>query len=617
MKTFTSISRKCMLAFMLFFSLASVQGQSYLVGPASPAVGTSANYTSHNHYNLFNVLHPTGIYIDSITIYPSTAATSYTVVIQNSAQAQIASYTGTSTVGGNQPERIKVNLFVPMGTGYRMGLTTGSVGMLRNQDGILFPYTVPNVITFTGATFGTTYWYFFYNIRVHLPITATDAGLTRIISPGDSVCSGLQPVDVVLKNYGPADLTATDIKWKVNNVDQTTYNWTGNIFVNDSAIVTIGQYNFLTGTSYDIKAYTHNPNNTPDTINGNDTVVRSGVFVKTSPTASTNATSIDICQGDTALIALTLTGTPPWSLLVQSGTTTIPFTNITTANPVVGVTPATSATFSLVGLSDATGCSVDPAITVAVNVFPAPPATITPQAGTAACQGDSVPLMATVGLNFTYEWYKDGVLIQGQTSFMYYARESGTYTLKVTTPIGCSATSAPISIFIHPIPDVNLGNDTVLLPGQTVLLDAGAGYSSYLWSTGATSQTIQADSTGTGVGVKTVWVQVTDNNGCQGGDTILINFSNNPGITEPERLTTVRVIPNPASDQAEVLLNGYTTGEVMVKIFSTDGRLADHRLSAVDDGRVLIDVSKLPVGSYLIKLSSEQLNSVCRLIIQR
>ena len=50
--------------------------QSYLIGPASPAIGTSANYTSHNHQEVFSVLNSSGVYIDSITIYPSTTATS-------------------------------------------------------------------------------------------------------------------------------------------------------------------------------------------------------------------------------------------------------------------------------------------------------------------------------------------------------------------------------------------------------------------------------------------------------------------------------------------------------------------------------------------------------------
>ena len=43
---------------------------------------------------------------------------------------------------------------------------------------------------------------------------------------------------------------------------------------------------------------------------------------------------------------------------------------------------------------------------------------------------------------------------------------------------------------------VNLGNDTVLCYGSTVSLDAGSGYYSYLWNTGATTQTITVNTAG-------------------------------------------------------------------------------------------------------------------------
>ena len=44
---------------------------------------------------------------------------------------------------------------------------------------------------------------------------------------------------------------------------------------------------------------------------------------------------------------------------------------------------------------------------------------------------------------------------------------------------------------------VDLGNDTTsICQGDSVLLDAGAGHTNYLWSTGETTQTIYADASG-------------------------------------------------------------------------------------------------------------------------
>lgn len=259
MKKRNALSLACILSALLFSLPISTHAQSWLVGPVDPSIGTSANYTSHNHYQIFDVMNPMGVYLDSITIYPASAATSFTIVVQNSAQTVIASYTGTSTVGSNLADRFKTNLFVPMGTGYRLGLTTGSVGVLRNSTGAVYPYSIPNVLSFTGNTFDATYWYFFYNIRVKLPAVQTDAGISAIASPGDSVCAGTNPVQVTLKNFGPNDLTSATIHWAVNNVAQTPFPWTGTIPVNGTSNVTVGNFAFATGTTYNIKAYTHQP----------------------------------------------------------------------------------------------------------------------------------------------------------------------------------------------------------------------------------------------------------------------------------------------------------------------------------------------------------------------
>jgi uncharacterized protein (TIGR02145 family) len=64
---------------------------------------------------------------------------------------------------------------------------------------------------------------------------------------------------------------------------------------------------------------------------------------------------------------------------------------------------------------------------------------------------------------------------------------------------------------------LNLGPDIAICPGDSVLLDAGYGRSSYLWSTGETSHTIWVYSPGT------YWVNTTEPD-CNLSDTILISY---------------------------------------------------------------------------------------------
>ncbi|PKL10539.1 MAG: hypothetical protein CVV52_17890 [Spirochaetae bacterium HGW-Spirochaetae-8] len=172
-----------------------------------------------------------------------------------------------------------------------------------------------------------------------------------------------------------------------------------------------------------------------------------------------------------------------------------------------------------------------------------------------------------------------------------------------------------VIITIHPAPAVNLGNDTAILPGQTVILNAGSGFTSYLWSTGATTQTINASSAV--VGVIPFWVQVTDNNGCKGGDTIEINFTNHPGIAEATKSPGFSIVPNPASNQVEVLWDAMANEPVSLTIITLDGRMVVQKTLCPSDGKALLDVSALPAGNYLIQLSSLTNRTIQRLVIVR
>ena len=70
-----------------------------------------------------------------------------------------------------------------------------------------------------------------------------------------------------------------------------------------------------------------------------------------------------------------------------------------------------------------------------------------------------------------------------------------------------------------PVPlTVNLGSDQIIMEGDSIILDAGNSGSTYLWSTGATTQTIVVDTTGK------YWVKVTNGNRT-GSDTALMDLS--------------------------------------------------------------------------------------------
>jgi len=94
--------------------------------------------------------------------------------------------------------------------------------------------------------------------------------------------------------------------------------------------------------------------------------------------------------------------------------------------------------------------------------------------------------------------------------------QAGTYNVQLIVNEGM-ATQASLCkniVIVNP-PAMNLGPDQTICQGSSTVLDAGAGFSSYLWSTGATTRMITVGTAGT------YWAQGTKY-GCQASDTISV-----------------------------------------------------------------------------------------------
>ncbi|MBK9274862.1 MAG: gliding motility-associated C-terminal domain-containing protein [Flavobacteriales bacterium] len=97
---------------------------------------------------------------------------------------------------------------------------------------------------------------------------------------------------------------------------------------------------------------------------------------------------------------------------------------------------------------------------------------------------------------------------------------SGTYSVLVTDPQGCSATFDAQVVLVEP-PVVDLGPDTTVCTGPGVVLDAGNPGSTYLWSTGATGQTISPSQSG-------LYGVLVSNSVCQASDSVMLTVLPGP-----------------------------------------------------------------------------------------
>ena len=121
----------------------------------------------------------------------------------------------------------------------------------------------------------------------------------------------------------------------------------------------------------------------------------------------------------------------------------------------------------------------------------------------------------------------------------------------------------------------NLGNDTIICGTDSLLLDAGAGYATYLWSDSlmSTSQTIIVDSATYGIGVHTFYVSVTDSvSNCLSKDTIVVEITTCVGIEDLASTIDLNVYPNPNKGQFTLNLTTQKTTDLQIRITNIQGQ---------------------------------------------
>ncbi len=175
------------------------------------------------------------------------------------------------------------------------------------------------------------------------------------------------------------------------------------------------------------------------------------------------------------------------------------------------------AGFYTVTVVDSAGCQAEE--NVAINNLGA--AILAASATDNNCSNENTAF-ATVtaigGAPFTYEW-SDALSQSSDTAFNLF---NGTYAVSVTGTAGCIAVDVVTIGSSFDAPVVELGNNLNACIGSEVILTAGGGYTSYLWTTGATTPSIVATLS------QTYALTVGNAAGCFNSDTISVQFVTQP-----------------------------------------------------------------------------------------
>ena len=210
------------------------------------------------------------------------------------------------------------------------------------------------------------------------------------------------------------------------------------------------------------------------------------------------------------------------------------------------------------------------------------------------CEGDTVFLKALPeGDNFSYKWSN------GDTSSTIIARDSGYYSVQITSENGCTDT---VGIRIDRVPrpeaQIEVSGSNPFCEGDTVLLTAlpnGDNYS-YEWSNGEQTQSITVADSGYYI------VKVINEYGCSDTAGIKVDIA-------PKPIAQIEIIgSNPICESDSVLLkaipegsdyhyewsNGETTGTIFAKDSGYYSVKVSYQYGCFDTAGVRIDILPKP-----------------------
>jgi len=270
--------------------------------------------------------------------------------------------------------------------------------------------------------------------------------------------------------------------------------------------------------------------------------------------------TFELCNGSTT----TLTSTAGSSYLWSNGANT------------QSITVNSSGTYC-VTVTDANGCAGDTCVDV--TYFTNPVANIT---GTLVfCTGDSTELDA--GSGFDYLW-SNSAITQTITVFA-----GGDYHVTITDSNNCTDRDT-VTVVENSLPTPTITGTLEFCDGLSSTLDAGAGYNSYVWSPSGSVQTIDVTTGGAYA------VTVTDANGCEGIDDVVVTVNPNPTanftITQPLCYNSTGTVTFTGSSTGTTVFNWDFDGGVSVP----GTGVGPHSVTWATSGSKTISVTVTDVG---------------------
>ncbi|MCD4792261.1 MAG: T9SS type A sorting domain-containing protein, partial [Bacteroidales bacterium] len=215
--------------------------------------------------------------------------------------------------------------------------------------------------------------------------------------------------------------------------------------------------------------------------------------------------------------------------------------------------------------------------------------------------------------------YTDGTNTFNETTsdnpFVFAVSESGTYEITALSDVNCTGSdfSGEAVVIVNELPNVDLGDDVYITTDESVILDAGEGFVSYLWSNESIEQTLTLNGSDLGVGSFEYNVLVEDINTCENSDTVVVNVEAG-SLVESLTYSKIIIYPNPTKGIVKFDMNN-SNSVTDIKITDEFGRLIKH-IKINDDPYLKIDLSEQAKGFYFIHIQSETGIIIKKIVLQ-
>jgi PKD repeat protein len=222
------------------------------------------------------------------------------------------------------------------------------------------------------------------------------------------------------------------------------------------------------------------------------------------------------------------------------------------------------------------------------------------------CLGDTVSFVLSDSVSSVLWDFGDTASINNGSTLLnatHHYAVPGTYTVSAACLHYGMHDTVVQTINIYTRPVVNLGRDTLIDSNTVLILDAGAGFASYLWSNGATTSSISIVGASMSPGAYDYSVIATDSNGCSATDSVKVyKNSTSPGFEEMTKKLRVLIYPNPTDQTFHIAMRAqFKTAQL--SLYNMQGQLLMQK--QITQKEFDLDVSALSEGIYQLRINTD------------